>query len=119
MDDKLKGFLDEAPVLLGMDFGPLESRMLIQLMTAKPDGTFIYTPVDPEEFYKDGTRSGRMKITGRDFDFIIIDEYGDFPTPAPVEEFFDQPPIKQNGRSAAYLAYDPTKRHRRQKHIRS
>lgn len=44
--------------------------------------------------------------------YQLMDKYGNFP--APMEQTIpDGPPLKQNGRSAAYLAHDPSKRHKR------
>lgn len=114
MGDKL----DDKPLLLGIDFGRLESRMLIHYVTARHDGTLVYRPVDPEEYFKDVERPAppTSVITGSGFNFAIIDEYANFMDAEPPQPVIKPPPMKQNGRSAAYLAHDPTKRHR---HIRS
>ena len=105
-------FPGEMLEILGMDFGRLESRMLIQYMTMKADETFLYTPIRPEDFYRDIRQSPPVRITGSDFSLVIIDEFADI-CPEPVEPIAK--PVKQNGRSAAYLAHDPTKRHKRRR----
>lgn len=111
-DERPPNFPGEMLQLLGMDFGRVESRMLIQYMTMKSDGTFVYTPIDPKDFYRDVDQPRPLRITGTNFSLVIIDEFADI-CPEPVEP--QAPPMKQNGRSAAYLAHDPTKRHKRRR----
>lgn len=108
--------MDDKPLLLGIDFGRLESQMLIHYVTARREGTLVYRPVDDlEEYFKDIEHPAppTSVITGSGFNFAIMDEYFNFMDVEPVEPIIEPPPMKQNGRSAAYLAHDPSKRHRR------
>ena len=91
--------------------------MLIQLLSVRKDGKLIYTPIDPVDFYKGIDRPAEPihVTTGRGANFVIIDEYANFMDVEPEAPSIEPPPMKQNGRSAAYLAHDPTKRHRRRR----
>ncbi len=53
-----------------------------------------------------------FEINERKASLIVIDEFFDMPEP---DQILDKEPKKQNGRSAAYLAHDRTKQHKRRK----
>lgn len=85
------------PLLVGVDFGPIESRAVAALVSYDNEGCMTIKHIFPEEFY-----------SGRSADLIITDEFMDI---GPVEKLRFEKPIKQNGRDASYLNLDSTKRH--------
>lgn len=87
------------PLLVGVDFGPIESRAVAALVSYDNEGRMVIKHIFPEEFY-----------SGRTANFIIIDEFMDI---EPIEKMRFEKPVKQNGRDASYLDLDPTKRHRK------
>jgi len=105
--------------LIGMDFGRIEAHVAAMLVTLGKSGP-EYRPVSMRELYGNGvitidsmTGTEMHGIRGKKVDFVMIDDAFDWPTPEQRE--LDGPPMKQNGRSAAYLVHDRTKRQGRKR----
>jgi hypothetical protein len=84
---------------IDVDFSPIESRTIGAIISRNNDGGIHIKYIDAEEFY-----------FGKTVDFAIIDEFAEF---KPIEKMFFKKPVKQNGRDASYLNFDPTKQHRK------
>lgn len=83
------------PAIIGLDFGHSEITMISMY-----GNDIHHKRVDPSEFYMEG-------IQGRKANICIMDD---------IFEPDLSEPVKQNGRSAAYLKFDSTKtpkKHRR------
>jgi hypothetical protein len=81
------------------DFSPIENRIIGALISRNSDGSIHIKYIDAEEFY-----------LGKTVDFAIIDELAEF---EPIEKILFEKPVKQNGKDASYLNFDPTKQHRK------
>lgn len=89
--------LENTPAIVGVDYGKLEQRVMALVMGM--GASVIHITAD-------------TPLQGLKADLIILDE---FFSEIPEEGINDGEPVKQNGRSAAYLAFDKTKRHKMMK----
>jgi hypothetical protein len=87
----------DAPVIIGVDYGKLEQTVMALVMGMGV--SVIHITAD-------------TPLQGLKADLIILDE---FFSKMPEEGISDGEPVKQNGRSAAYLSFDKTKRHKMMK----
>lgn len=129
--------LEDAPetqrgLYMAMDFGPLESRTVAYIVGTRGGKMHIIEQLSMDQMYN-----------GRKVDLSIIDDYaGDTLTREDMQRLWDRLPerdlrvelfdeqirlmpepaapieeklVKQNGRSAAYLKHDKTKKHKRRR----